>query len=297
MDFRPQRLARRQGRIKKASHALCFFVSALLLAGAVSSFLVPQSRMKSFTIESRLFGYSQAGDVPGRPISRQLVFDALGVGEDDYCMFTSAAKVEESLSSAWFVSPSPAPKVEIGPFSCRIWFTDLYPLARDQNGEIFLSSGDGYRDVEQMATFYPEDSLAGLPQVPEGECAGYDYGDWNSFRETLVGANRIDPELLTSGRLKYFTRDGSSYYLYLDFDGLGFRLETAGPDIEKLDYQNMIIPTVQALRHSLAGEEHSAVQGKIDAFTGRSWYRLSFGTGEGTNDRYGVFWADEEEEG
>lgn len=302
MDFRPELLAKRHGWLKKASNTLCLASAVVLLAGIGACFLVPQSKIGDFKIVNRLYGLSNDDEArAGRPLTRRMIMDGLGVSKDAYCLFASEETLENNLASCWFVSPCPAPKVNLGPFSCEVSFQDVFPLAMNLKGDIFLSSGESYSKIAsstpELGEAYPQEWLDSMTlfAFPDGVVDGYDYT--KEFSTLLQDLAPLDPELLASGALKYARfASNDSYFLYLDFgSGLEIRLRVYASDLKNLTYSGKLLPMAEAMRSYLgsASETHTKHADAGDEFTGRAWFRLCFGKNDNTGSRYGIFWEEE----
>ena len=295
--YRPREAALKQGRKRKVRIGLGLCLSLLVLAGFASCFLVPQSKVSSFQVRTRLYGLSNQ-DVASaqRPLTRDDILQGLGVNGSEYCMFLSESRLKSNLQSAWFVSPSHQTRVELGPFSCDLYFQDVYPLGKTLDGIVYLSSGATYESltgVPEFAEAYPDPESLPLVTIPTGVVGEYDYGGTDQLQELLVDLAPIDPAILSSGWLSGAVLDRGELYLYIDFPqtSAGSRVRLDPSDLVELSGEEMLPQIQMALVGSEAPDTvHQAEMDPVDSFTGKAWYQLEFALME--NGRPAVFWDD-----
>lgn len=300
--YHPAEIAHRKGLWRRIRLGLTAGLATLVLAGFATCFLVPQARISSFVVTSHLFGLAPDGhESSQRPLTREMILEGMGAKGSEYCMFTSAKTLEENLSQAWFVAPSPAPEVEIGPFSCRLSFQDVYPLAevRDASGSLgcYLSSGASYESAApELKAAYPDLTGFNLVAVPSGTINGYDYAVGDALTQTLLNLAPIDPSILASTYLEGALESEGQLYLYVAFPEVanGARIRLAPADLDKLDGEVMLGSIGQALESlDPAAGQHLPTRDALDSWTQGNYFQLRFV--EIDSGRYGVIWDDGEE--
>lgn len=305
MDYRPREIAVRKGRLRRARLAIVGTVCVALLGGVCACFLVPQARLSTFSVSSRLYGLSPLDEaVEGRPITRSLILESMGATGSEYNMFTSASRLKENLSSAWFVSDAAEVKVSLTPFSASVSFQDVYPLAATSEGDIYLSSGEEYTafssEYPEILEAYPDPDAESLVTVPYGTVDGVDYGGEEELTELLVELAPIDPEILATGYLKWARRAGDSpdLYLYFDFSegesDIGASVLIPEGMLESFTGSEMVTSLKSVLTSVVTGGtevlEGEPSRWTEDAFTGREWYHLRFARTD--SGRFGIFWLE-----
>ena len=316
MDYRPQEIAVRKGRLRKARLAILGSFCALLIGGVITCFAIPQAKMDTFTVKNDLYGLSPVeNSVEGRPITRRMILDGMGLSGSELSMFMPAKRLERNLSEAWFVSERAAVDVELGPFSATVSFQDVYPLGVTTEGEVYLSNGQSYSGFasqhEEIKDAYPTSDLESLVTVPIGEMSladeitgaeivRFDYGDEETLSNLLVDLACIDPEILASGYL-VAARSGETegdIYLYFDFS----ETEAHNPVntcvliprglLPYFSGREMVSSLSSTMRNQVAENEvvHEGHPFSYDGdlFTQKEWYHLRFEPLD--SGRFGIFW-------